>query len=409
MEGRQHALEAGLLAPEGFVHRLFHREIEHADFAVPGQGVGGDLRRVVIEGLAEHEEARMLGADALGECLPERGRHPRDGVDAEGVRALVDPLQVGAAEVVQHCWIGRIEIPELGQVAIEDGALVRIHRARGVPERVQRVVPGVELVGRQVLVVGDEFAVAVEYLAELRLRRGHHPCRRTVIAHDVQHQLHVARMHRIGQPLEVQAGARQVFVELVEVVAPVAVVATLALVGEDRAATGRGAATEGFVRVVHDRRDPHRGETHLLDVVEVLGQALEVAAQVADVAGHPVARRQRDVEGAALATLVALVVAGVAVDEAVGDDEIHGLRCEGLAGAEVSRARGRRRVIGSMHAGGGTGGQHAEAGQGDGDSGGVRTGHHVVPAGGDGSVRGGDRGGARGGLVHARQVQRADD
>src|SRR5690606_3707559 len=47
------------------------------------------------------------------------------------------------------------------------------------------------------------------------------------------------------------------------------------------------------------------------------------AAQVADVAGHAVAGRQRDIETAVGAALLALVVARIAVDEAVGEHEVH--------------------------------------------------------------------------------------
>ena len=102
-----------------------------------------DLRRVVIERLAEHEEARVFGANARGELLPEGIRHPRDGVDAEGVGALVDPLFVGTRKIIEHGGIGRIEIRQLRQVAVEDRALLAIHRAGGVVEALQRVVRGI--------------------------------------------------------------------------------------------------------------------------------------------------------------------------------------------------------------------------------------------------------------------------
>src|SRR5690606_33866830 len=72
------------------------------------------------------------------------------------------------------------------------------------------------------------------------------------------------------------------------------------------------------------------------------GEAPVVAAQVAAVGGHAVELRQRDVEGAARATLVAVVVRRVAVDETVGEDEVHRLRGEWLQGAVELLRDGRR-------------------------------------------------------------------
>lgn len=61
MQRRRHPFKTGyLLAPEDLLHRLFHREVQHAGFAVAGQGVGGDLGSVVVEGLAEHEKPGCL-------------------------------------------------------------------------------------------------------------------------------------------------------------------------------------------------------------------------------------------------------------------------------------------------------------------------------------------------------------
>src|SRR5690606_40730426 len=66
------------------------------------------------------------------------------------------------------------------------------------------------------------------------------------------------------------------------------------------------------------------------DVVEVVGQPPEVAAQVSDVAAHAIARRQWNVETAVGTALVAMVVARITVDEPVGDHEVHGMAGEGL-------------------------------------------------------------------------------
>src|SRR5690606_22813155 len=100
-----------------------------------------------------------------------------------------------------------------------------------------------------------------------------------------------------------------------------------------------------LVRVVDDRRQPHGAKAHAGDVAGVVEQAAEVAAQVpyvgAAALGCP---GHRQVEGRVVAALVAMVVGRIAVDETVGEDEIDGVRREGLTGAVVLRIPGRRRA-----------------------------------------------------------------
>src|SRR5690606_18992005 len=102
------------------------------------------------------------------------------------------------------------------------------------------------------------------------------------------------------------------------------------------------------------------------DVVEVVGQPPEVAAQVSDVAAHAIARRQWNVETAVGTALVAMVVARITVDEPVGDHEVHGMAGEGLERAvefvdgSGSRCRGVRSHVAA-------GGGEAGAGQGNED------------------------------------------
>jgi hypothetical protein len=85
------------------------------------------------------------------------------------------------------------------------------------------------------------------------------------------------------------------------------------LVGPHAAPLHGRAAGEGFVGVVDDRRDPHRAEAHVLDVLGVVEHAAEVAAEVADVVGLALRRAGHGaIEGVqrrALA-LVAVVVGG---------------------------------------------------------------------------------------------------
>ena len=314
------------------LHRLPHGEIEHADAAVLRQGERRDVRRLVVEGLAEHVHARMPGADAVGEGLPERQRLVADGVDPQRIHALPDPVQVGIDQVVHHRWIVGIEVRQLGQVGL------------GVVERVQRVVRRIELVRRQVLVIGHQPAFGVEQLPELRLGHRHGPGRRPVVADDVQHGLQAMGAQAGGEAGEIQPCTGQVLVQAVKVHPPVAVVAGLAAVGQEAGAGDRITPGEGLVGVVHDRREPHRGEAQVVDVGGIVEQAAEVAAQVADVAGLAVARRQRQVEGGVGAALLALVVGRIAIDEAVGEHEVDRLGSERLQRTvDLGRCGYRRR------------------------------------------------------------------
>ena len=184
-----------------------------------------------------------------------------------------------------------------------------------------------------------------------------------MVADDVQHDpeavlvAHSAR--EVGEP---QARRLEVFVHAVEVHAPVAVVTGLTAVGKERLADAE-AAGECLVRVVDDRRDPNGREAHVADVIRVAEQALEVAAQVADVVHHPARRGQRPVERAVGAPLVAVIVAGIAVDETIRQDEIHGLRSERLRGPVVIRrgTAGCRAEKGGREAGRTRGRSHCES------------------------------------------------
>ena len=52
----------------------------------------------------------------VGERVPERVRHPADGVDAERVGALPDPLLVRADEVLHHARVVLVDVRQLRQV-----------------------------------------------------------------------------------------------------------------------------------------------------------------------------------------------------------------------------------------------------------------------------------------------------
>ena len=192
-----------------------------------------------------------------------------------------------------------------------------------------------------------------------------------MIAHDIQHQLHALGVHGLGQVAKTHAGAGQVFIDLVEIHPPIAVVAGLAFIREDAATGGRNTAGETFVGVIDDGRDPYRGEAHCVDVVQMIGDTFEVAAHVADVAGYAIAGWQRNVEGVQRAALVALVVGGIAIDEAVGHHEVHRLTGKGFQRAVV--VLGGLRVVARCSKG--AGGKQAAGKDGEGK----RTAHHDSP------------------------------
>lgn len=149
-----------------------------------------------------------------------------------------------------------------------------------------------------------------------------------VVGDDVEEDLHALGVGLGDEVLEVLVGA-EVRVDLGEVGDPVAVVA------------GRGVlagALDGLV--LEDGRHPDGGGAQPLDVVEPLGQPLEVAALVEALVGGVVAGGE---PGAGQA---AAVVPGVPVGEAVRQDEVELLTrqvvaCGGLRQLRVGRGRGR--------------------------------------------------------------------
>ena len=172
-----------------------------------------------------------------------------------------------------------------------------------------------------------------------------------MVADDVEHHLQPCLVHLRGESAEIEAGRGQVFIQHPEIVGPVTVVAGLAPVGERATPFHCVAAGEGLVRIVDDWRDPHCTEAHLLDVIDVVHHALEVATQVADVGVLALrCARYRAVEGmerlAFRLALFALVVGRIAVDEAVGEHEVHRVAGHRLQRAVVGRRRrpSRRRI-----------------------------------------------------------------
>src|SRR5690606_4713277 len=89
------------------------------------------------------------------------------------------------------------------------------------------------------------------------------------------------------------------------------------------------------------------------DVAGVVEHAAEVAAEVADVAADAIRALDRQVEGGMRPALAAVVVRRVAVDEAVGDPEVHRLRRERLVGSAQLRPGQLQRGFGARERSGG--------------------------------------------------------
>jgi hypothetical protein len=111
----------------------------------------------------------------------------------------------------------------------------------------------------------------------------------------------------------------------IEIHAPIAVVAALAAIGEKASPAHGITAGERFVGIVDDRRDPYGTEAHVANVACVVEQAFEVAAEIADVVRLAIRSLDRSIEAVIGAALIAIVIRRIAVDEPIGDDEIHRL------------------------------------------------------------------------------------
>ncbi len=322
---------------------------------------GGD-RRVAGVDLAEHEEVlvALLGGVRLERgrpLLPEGHVDVLDGVDPEAVDAgVLHPGLVDLLHAVDDLGVLGVEVVQAVEVTLGGGLA---DEGRVTPVVVQRgvVEPGRRL-GRLVGLGGEDRRVRERVLRELRVGGGgagrggvgggglvdrhavlvQHRVRALgavgvlllrvvddvggVVGDDVEEDLEAPGVRLRDQLLELVVGA-EVRVDLGEVGDPVAVVARGGV---------RPGALDGLV--LEDRRHPDRGGAEVLDVVELLDQAFQVATVVEALVGGVEAVVQpgtRDATG---------VVAGVPVREAVGQDEV-----ELLAGQFVPRRGGGERGV----------------------------------------------------------------
>ena len=241
--------------------------------------------------LADQEEARAdLRAAAPPVLLPEVVLHVLDRVEPEAVHPeLLGPAELRLEQVVGHLGQLGLEVREPGDAG---GQVVLAAGAQGL---------------------GAEPAAGLRILGEVGV------VARVVVDHVEQH-LDAAGVGLVHQGLQLRLGA-EAGVERVEVVRPVAVITPVREAGAgDRARD-----------VLDHRGDPERRDSEVRDLVEMGGQPLVVAA----------------VEGPLGPDVDVPVVAGVAVGEAVGDDEVEDGVAPALLGDDRDTGRGGRRRRGA--------------------------------------------------------------
>ena len=336
-------------AREHLRQRAVQREVQHArqHRAAVGPGhVRLDLARLQVlerpvdaETLAEDQEVAAPGAARdLGDAGRPRvagmqeveevlRRHVERGVDPERVDAdLADPVRIAGAQRAPHDRVPGVQVVQPGHLEVQllpavgvvgDGRGPVVDARAALPRvarvvQVERMLAGPRLRPRAGVGLPEPGRVgrvpAADVVEEVA----------GVVDDDVLHQVHAAPVQRVGQaPVVLQRA--QVRVDAGEVGGPVAVITAV--------------ATRGVEPLVeHRRRDPQRRRAQALDVVEPVDQALQVAA--AEAVAAP-----RVVLAGAL-----VVVARVAVGEAVGHDEVDDLVAPVGAG-DVQLQAARRRPL----------------------------------------------------------------
>ena len=343
------------------------QEVEHALHVVVDRVVRDQLVAEVLGDLAEHVEVvdparlRVL-LDLRCEALPEgvvdvlHRVHP-EAVDAE----VADPRLVDVDHAVDDHGVLREEVVEAEEVAVLR-VLAHERRVAAVVVEADVVEPArdlhVLLVGRDARAVGEALRVVragavglpgrgelgeraaarvvavvedgavgvpvgVAVLGDV-LRRGALLVLDDVgrvVGDDVEVDLDAARVGGVHEVAQVLVGP-EVRVDLREVGDPVAVVAG-----------GREAVVVLDRLVLEARREPDGGGPESFDVVDLIEQALEVAAVVPALVGRVEARLALGRAG----RQPAVVVGGIAVAEPVGHDEVEVLvgdrRAEGACRA----------------------------------------------------------------------------
>ena len=349
---------------------LLEPEVERG-LELAGRRVLRHHRGVAVVDLAEGEE--VVVADAVGraedvrhELLPELEVDVLHGVDPEAVDAELDPALVDLTHAVDDLGPLGEQVVQADEVAVRRGltgegrvAPVVVHRRvvepgrglgvlvplgeeRGVREgsgvelgplggRLAHVVAVVERLACGILVrVGLLGAVGVLLLLVVDDVRG-------VVGDDVEEDLHPLGVRGVDEVLHVLVGP-EVRVDLGEVGDPVPVVAGALLAG---AALNR--------LVLEAGGEPDRGGAHALDVVQLLGDALEVTTVVEALVGGVVAGLQRPTREPTA------VVRGRAVGKPVSHDEVEPLTSQ----------RRAQRVLGQLGVSGG--GSLVEVGGREGD------------------------------------------
>ena len=236
---------------------------------------------VAAPDLADQEEVLpQLGAGALPVLFPDVVLDVLDRVEPEAVHPHpLGEAELGVQQIVAHLGELGLEVGEAGDAGGQ--VVLAALGADAEPPLEARVV--------------EHFGVVAG-----------------VVVDHVEQHLHAAGVRLVHQGLELRLAA-EAGVEPLEVVPPVAVVPPV----------GEAGAGDEAVDVLDHRRDPERRRAEVGDLVEVLGQPLEVAA----------------VEGPLGVAVDVPVVAGVAVGEAVDDDEVEDGVAPALLGSDRDAGR----------------------------------------------------------------------
>ena len=223
--------------------------VDAVEALLPSGEIGHHGRVEVID-LADREEIGIRGLQALQVCRPERTRDVGESIDAEAVDAADLHPPVGV--LLQVLGGQRVLLRQVGknvrEPAIESAAIILLHRMRVGHWRI--IVVRVDVVG----------GGSVQPIGR-RLRSGPRMLRPNVVRNHVEQNLDSLLVGGVNQLLKLLQRTEVVF-DRVEIGGAVSVVALARFV------------------VVENGIQPQRGDTQILEIRQMVLNALEVSAVI---------------------------------------------------------------------------------------------------------------------------------
>ena len=115
---------------------------------------------------------------------------------------------------------------------------------------------------------------------------------------------------------------------LIEIGSPVAVIAGFAAIFKHTAITDRFIASKALIGIIQHRRNPDGTKTHVLYVIDVLQDTLEISAHVTSVSKFAVRPFKAQGPTRMIATLLFKIVAGVTINKTVCHHKVHRFFCK---------------------------------------------------------------------------------